>query len=252
MQTTPYGGGSAVAPLQADPTRSGADRPVPGSRSRDILVGTLMTRRVVALDPATGFTTVVAALRKHHHDLLPVVDAEHHVLGTVSSSDLLAKLAVRALPAPAPLFEPRLARALRLRAEGATAGELMTRPAITVTPRTTASDAAWLAVRHRIHHLPVVDEHQRLAGLVCLCDLLGALRRDDDAIRSEVLYLAVSPAAGVDRASLIVDCKDGQVVLNATTALRSQAETLRDRVLAVEGVVDLIASLRWHSDDHQA
>jgi CBS domain-containing protein len=220
-----------------------------GGLPRRTLVGDLMTRQVVALDPRTGFSTVVAALRGHHHDMLPVVDAEHRVLGTVCSSDLLAKLAVSALPAHAPVVESRQVRAMRRRAPAVNARELMTSPALAVTTATTAAEAALLAVRHRVHHLPVLDERQRLTGMVCLCDLLGALHRDDDEIRSEVLHLAVGRGSGVERASLIVDCKDGQVVLNATTARRSQAQTLAERVRAVEGVVDLLASLRWQTDD---
>ncbi|MEY9964129.1 CBS domain-containing protein [Streptacidiphilus sp. MAP12-16] len=238
----------------ADLTRPVVSLPEPdpsaaGGLPRRTLVGDLMTREVIAVDPRTGFAAVVAALREHHHDMLPVVDPERRVLGTVCSSDLLAKLAVSALPSHASLVESRQIRALRRRAPAVNARELMTSPPLTVTTTTGAAEAALVAVRHRVHHLPVVDEQQHLTGMVCLCDLLVALHREDDDIRSEVLYLAVAHTAGVDRSTLIVDCKDGHVVLNATAALRSQAEALAERVRAVEGVVDLLDSLRWHTDD---
>jgi CBS domain-containing protein len=216
---------------------------------RRTLVRDLMTREVTALDPGSGFSTVLAALRGHHHGMLPVVDAQHRVLGTVCSSDLLARLAVSALPAHAPIVESRQVRAVRRRAPAVNARELMTSPALTVTLTTTAAEAALLAVRHRVHHLPVLDEQQCLTGVVCLCDLLGALYRDDDEIRSDVLYLAVGHGSGVERATLIVDCTDGQVVLNATTARRSQAQALAERVRAVDGVAGLLAALRWRTDD---
>ena len=247
MRTSPHGSTVEQARPGVPSREDGA--PVVDTLPRRTLVGDLMTRKVIALDPRTGYSTVVAALRGHHHDMLPVVDAEHRVLGTVCSSDLLARLAVSALPAHAPIVESRQVRAMRRRAPAVNARELMTSPALTVTTTSTAAEAALLAVRHRVHHLPVLDERQRLTGMVCLCDLLGALRRDDDEIRSEVLYLAVGHGSGVDRASLIVNCTDGQVVLNATTARHSQAQALAERVRAVEGVVDLLASLRWHTDD---
>ncbi|MEZ0090877.1 HPP family protein [Streptacidiphilus sp. EB129] len=250
MRTSPHSGPVDVARTVVPSPETGA--PVAGALPRRTLVGDLMTRKVTALDPRTGFSTVVAALRGHHHDMLPVVDAEQRVMGTVSSSDLLAKLAVSVLPAHEPLIESRQIRAMRRRASAVSARELMTAPALTVTTTTTAAEAALLAVRHRVHHLPVLDGRRRLTGVVCLCDLLGALHRDDDEIRSEVLYLAVGPDSGVERASLIVDCRDGQVVLNATTALRSQARSLAESVRRVEGVVDLLDSLCWRTDDTRA
>ena len=248
MRTTSSHSSTVDRARPAGPSHeSGA--PAGGGLPRRTLVGDLMTRNVIALDPRTGFATVVAVLRGHHHDMLPVVDAQHRVLGTVCSSDLLAKLAVSALPAHAPIVESRQIRAVRRRAPAVNARELMTSPALTVVTTTTAAEAALLAVRHRVHHLPVLDGHQCLTGMVCLCDLLGALHRADDEIRSDVLYLAVGHGAGVERSTLVVDCKDGQVVLNATTARRSQAQSLAARVRAVEGVVDLLASLRWDTDD---
>ena len=247
MRTSPHSPtvdrARAAAPSPRD------DTPVDGGPSRRALVGDLMTRDVIAIDPWTGFSAVVAALRGHPHHMLPVVDAERRVLGTVCASDPLAELAVSALPAHAPIVESRQVRAMRRRAPAVNARELMTSPALTVSTTTTAAEAALLAVGHRVHHLPILDEQERLAGLVCLCDLLGALHRDDDEIRSEVLYLAVGRGSGVERATVIVDCKDGQVVLNAATARRSQAEALVERVGAVEGVVDLLAGLHWQTDD---
>ncbi|MHA6763948.1 CBS domain-containing protein [Streptacidiphilus sp. PAMC 29251] len=114
---------------------------------------------------------------------------------------------------------------------------------------TGVAEAAALAIRHRVHHLPVTDHRNRLFGLVCLCDLLGAVRRDDAEVRSEVLYLAVATDVGADRASLRVDCEHGRVQLTACTARHSQANALLARVRAVEGVVAVDDSLSWHADD---
>jgi len=52
------------------------------------------------------------------------------------------------------------------------AKDVMTSPAITVTPGTHCKDAAALLVRHRISALPVVDASGRLVGLVSEADLL--------------------------------------------------------------------------------
>ncbi len=212
-------------------------------------VSAVMTRRIVAVNPRTDYATLVAAVRDHHHDLLPVVDAEGRVMGLVAASDLLAKLALTVLPPRGLRFETRQVRALRRKGAAVVASELMTTPARTVTAGTSAAEAALLAIRHRVHHLPVTDDGHRLVGMVCLCDLLSAVRRDDAEIRSEVLFLAAATDIGADRGTLRVDCDHGRILLDAHTTRRSQAGTLLDRVRAVEGVVDVADTLRWDIDD---
>lgn len=239
-----------------DSTGTAPGEPLPGSGRvpwdglpRHTPISEVMSRRIVAVSPGTDYATLVAAVRDHHHDLLPVVDDQRRVLGLVAASDLLAKLALGALPPRGMRFETRQVRALRRKGAGVVAGELMTAPALTVTASTSVADAALTAVRHRVHHLPVTDDRHRLVGMVCLCDLLRAVCRDDAEIRSEVLYLAVATDIGADRATLRVDCDHGRILLAARTPRRSQAETLLDRVRAVEGVVDVADTLRWDLDD---
>ena len=213
------------------------------------LVTELMNRKVTTVDPWTGFTHLVTALRIHHHGVLPVVDDQRRVVGTVSASDLLIKLARQTLPSHLHPWGTGEVRAPHHRAAAVVARELMTAPVFTVKVEATAAEAARLAARHHIHHIPVVDDQEHLVGMVCLCDLLGALDRSDDAIRSEVLYIAVCRDLDVERSTLLVDCQQGRVALRATTARRSQAETLRDRVRAVEGLADLADDLFWQTDD---
>lgn len=53
-------------------------------------------------------------------------------------------------------------------------GPRMKRGLVTVTPGATLEDAARLLKAHRIHHLPVVEEGDRLAGIVSDTDLRNA------------------------------------------------------------------------------
>ncbi|WP_157536765.1 CBS domain-containing protein [Kitasatospora mediocidica] len=212
-------------------------------------VSEVMSRQVVAVDPRAGFAVVVSALQEHHHDMLPVVDRERHVMGMVCASDLLTKLAVQALPARAMLWESRNARTIRRKAAGVEAGELMSTPVVTVGERTTVEQAALLALRHRVHHLPVVDSQRRLTGIVCLCDLLKVLRRDDAAVRAEVEVVALAPDLGTVASTLRVGCVHGRVALEARTVHHHQADQLLHRVRAVEGVVSVADDLRWEIED---
>jgi CBS-domain-containing membrane protein len=166
----------------------------------------------------------------------------------VCASDLLAKLAAIALP-EASAFETRRTRDIRRRAGAVTVSELMTTPVCSVTAQDSAVEAALLALRHRIHQLPVVDEHRRLVGLVTLNDLLDALRRTDAEIEAEVRIEALDYEFAVKAATLHVACERGRVLLDARTSLRSQAERLTSRIRTVEGVVDLAETVRWDIDD---
>lgn len=49
--------------------------------------------------------------------------------------------------------------------------EIMTKDVITVRPDTTVSEIARLLTTHRIHAVPVVDEEQRVIGIVSESDL---------------------------------------------------------------------------------
>src|SRR5687768_10067362 len=53
----------------------------------------------------------------------------------------------------------------------------MSRPAVTVTTTASIREAIALMAAHRIHYLPVVDEHGALAGVVNSDDVLGTRGR---------------------------------------------------------------------------
>ncbi|WP_052442547.1 CBS domain-containing protein [Streptacidiphilus neutrinimicus] len=208
-----------------------------------------MTHQVVAVEPDADFATALAALRAQGHDDLPVVDKQGRPMGMVCAADLLAKLAATALPDVSSFFEAQITRDIRRRAGAVTVAELMTTPVRTVSPQDSAADAALVALRHRIHQLPVVDEHRRMVGLVTLNDLLDALRRTDADLAEEVRAVALRPECGVRAATLHVTCLRGRVLLDARTSLRSQAQRLLTEVRRVEGVVDLAETVRWEIDD---
>jgi hypothetical protein len=94
------------------------------------MVKDVMTTEVVAVRQETTFKEMAAVLRRYRVSALPVVDDAGRVLGVVSEADLLAK---EALADPGPVAELVHRKDLR-KAEGLTAGDLMTRPPVTATP----------------------------------------------------------------------------------------------------------------------
>jgi CBS domain-containing protein len=90
----------------------------------------VMTAEVVAVRSETTFKEMAAALRRYRVSALPVVDDAGRVLGVVSEADLLAKEALADPGAVAELVHRKDVR----KAEGLTAGDLMTREAVTASP----------------------------------------------------------------------------------------------------------------------
>ncbi|MBW8090958.1 CBS domain-containing protein [Streptomyces hygroscopicus subsp. hygroscopicus] len=149
-------------------------------------VGDVMRSPAVSVPGDTTFLEVARTLAHEHLSAAPVVDAEAHVIGVVSESDLLAKAAVMAITRrPGPLGKLK-DRRLHEKSRGETAATLMTYPAVTVHPADTVADAAWTAARSRLKRLPVTDYRDRLVGVVTRADLLRSLVRDDAEIREEI------------------------------------------------------------------
>ncbi|MFF3110944.1 HPP family protein [Kitasatospora sp. NPDC057904] len=185
----------------------------------------------VAVTPGTDFATVAAVLSASRRGIVPVVTADGSVAGAVAVSDLLAAYADEDTEAEL------------------SARDLMTSPAVTITDTTTAAAAAALLAEHSLHHLPVVDADGRLTGLLSSHDLLDALRRDDEAIRSEVLALALTPGSGAVPTSLHVRCERGRVSIAGRTRTRGDAAALCLQIARIDGLAEVVDHLTWDLDD---
>ncbi|MFH9347941.1 CBS domain-containing protein [Kitasatospora sp. NPDC017646] len=201
-------------------------RPPVRTRVRDC-----MSHAAVAVTPGTDFATIAAVLSASRRGIVPVVGADGTVTGVVAASDLLAAHAEQ---------DPR--RELLAR-------DLMTAPAVDVTEHTSVTEAVALVAEHSLHHLPVVDADGRLTGLLSTHDLLDALRRDDEAVRSEALTLALTPGSGVVPASLHVRCERGLLSITGRTRTRSAAAALCLQIARIDGLRALADHLTWDLDD---
>jgi predicted transcriptional regulator len=164
------------------------------------------------------------------------VDAEDHVVGVVSESDLLAKVAFEASGhRPGPIGRLR-ERRFHGKARGDLAADLMTSPAITVLPGATVAEAAWLAALSRLKRMPVTDRDGRLVGVVRRDALLQSLIRDDAGIRTEVEAAIAGCCPPGDREDVEVTVHDGIVELTG----RMPSATLARLVAEVEEISDVV------------
>ncbi|WP_030896236.1 CBS domain-containing protein [Streptomyces sp. NRRL S-474] len=217
-------------------------------------VGALMTADVVRAGYGTPFKEVARLLAEHRISGLPVVDDDEKVLGVVSETDLMARQAEARDPSePRRLFRrPRWtpgSRARQAKAQARTAGQLMSRPAITVHSDATVAEAARVMAHHGVERLPVVDDEERLVGMVTRRDLLQVFLRPDaeirGAIRNEVLERALwLPPDAVD-----VDVHEGVVILAGQLERRVEATTAVEMCRRTDGVVGVVDRLTYRFDD---
>jgi CBS domain-containing protein len=105
----------------------------------------VMTTRVVWVTRDASFKEMAAALRENRVSAFPVVDEQNKVIGVVSEADLLTKEALIDEPEGLPaVITGILHRRDQEKARGLTAGDLMTRPPVTVHPGDAVEHAARL------------------------------------------------------------------------------------------------------------
>ncbi|MGW7543173.1 CBS domain-containing protein [Streptomyces sp. NPDC054770] len=208
----------------------------------------LMTRPVVRARPDTPFKELVRLLAENDVTAVPVVDDVGRPMGVVSEADLLRKSADQADPSGRTPI-PHLEAWERAKAEGSRAEELMSAPAVCARPEWSVVEAARLMETQRVKRLPVVDEADRLLGIVSRGDLLRIFLRGDDAIREEITRDLLHRTLGLEPADVAVEVRDGRVELSGTVEYRSLVPVVEQLCRGVDGVVSVAGDLTWRRDD---
>ncbi|MCX5205784.1 CBS domain-containing protein [Streptomyces sp. NBC_00237] len=217
-------------------------------------IGSVMTTEVVTARPDTPFKEVARLLTTRRISGLPVVDTDDHVVGVISETDLLAREAEAPDPYEPPrrFRWPRTSTAARSRAHRAvarTAGELMSKPAVCVHAENTIAEGARTMAQHTIERLPVVDEEDRLVGIVTRRDLLQIFLRTDAVIRHEVIEAVLVQTLWLAPRSIEVLVADGVVTLHGQLERRSEIPVAVHMTRQVDGVVAVVDQLSYRTDD---
>jgi CBS domain-containing protein len=211
------------------------------------MVGDLMTTAVVSVRPDTGFKDIAQHLAEHDITAAPVIDDQGRPIGVVSEADLLRKLERQADPG-GHLTAAHLLPAERSKAHALTAEELMTSPAVTARPQWSVVEAARAMARHHVKRLPVVDDTDRLVGIVSRGDLLHVFLRRDLTIREEITTDVLTRTLGLDPGAVIAQVTDGRVTLSGTMPQSSFLPIAVRLCENVDGVVDVTNHLRAEND----
>lgn len=217
-------------------------------------VGSVMTSEVVSVRPSVPFKETARLLAAHHISGLPVVDDGEKVVGVLSETDLMARQAEAEDPYEPPRrFRPvaftRGARARRRKARARTAGELMSRPAITVRAADSIAVAARTMAEHHVERLPVLDAEDRLVGIVTRRDLLQVFLRPDDEIRAEIIRDVLVGTLWLSHGTIDITVREGVVTLSGQLERRSEVPLAVRMTRMVDGVVAVVDQLRYRLDD---
>ncbi|MFE9558213.1 CBS domain-containing protein [Streptomyces sp. NPDC006692] len=208
----------------------------------------LMSRDVVRARRDTPFKELVRLLEEYGVSAVPVVDELDRPLGVVSEADLLRKSADQADPSGRTPI-PHLEAWERAKAEGSRAEELMSAPAVCARSEWTVVEAARLMEIQNVKRLPVVDETDRLLGIVSRGDLLRVFLRRDEAIREEITGDLLRRTLGLDPRDVSAEVRDGRVTLAGTVEYRSLIPVVEQLCRGVDGVVSVSGNLSYRKDD---
>ena len=216
-------------------------------------VGDVMTRNVAAVGPETPLKDVAALMVGRGISGVPVVGADHAVLGIVSEADFIIKergaVGGRNRLLARIFGESRQTRAELKKIEATTAGEAMTSPALTVESTDTLQQAAELMAGRRVNRLPVVEDG-RLVGIVTRADVVRAYVRPDAElerlVREEVL---AKTAFSLEPEVFEVAVRGGVVRLEGRVDRRSLADTIVEVTHGLGGIVGVESHLTWETDD---
>lgn len=146
--------------LRAEVSDSLAPHPNP------LLASDVMTAEPFTVSPDEYLLDAAARMQSARVRHLPIVDATNRVIGIISDRDVRAALG----DPTAPFSE----RKQSLQAKLTHVEHVMTSRVIAVSPTASVSEIGRLFVDHRLAAVPVVDDEDKLLGIISYLDLLRA------------------------------------------------------------------------------
>lgn len=192
----------------------------------------------IFLSPEHRVLAAVEIMERYHISGVPIIDPEGHLVGIITNRDLR--------------FEEDYTRPIT---------DVMTKENLITAPvGTTLERAKEILKQHKIEKLPLVDEKNRLKGLITIKDIEKA-KKYPNAAKDDMGRLRVGAAVGVahdtlDRAKalvkagvdvLVVDTAHGhhQGVLDMVSRLKTEfagIDIVAGNVATTAGTADLIAA----------
>ncbi|HEX7934100.1 MAG TPA: HPP family protein [Paraburkholderia sp.] len=134
----------------------------------------IMSRHVVSVSAATRAAAAWALLKRNKVKALPVIDAEHSLIGIVTRADLVDKRIFGSFSPFVTYFDGWLRGDPR---RAPNVGGVMTTEVATVKASAPITDLVPMFANYGHHHIPVLDSVGHVVGMITQVDLISGLYR---------------------------------------------------------------------------
>jgi CBS domain-containing protein len=163
----------------------------------------VMVTNVISVTPRATVPEVARLLLSNHISAVPVLDEHGDLIGIVSEGDLMRRAELDTDHRRSwwlKIFSGKDRETLAveyMKSHAQKVEDIMTREVITATPETPLREIAALLERNHIKRVPIVNENEKLVGIVSRANLIqglatlreetGQASADDSAIRERVM-----------------------------------------------------------------
>lgn len=218
-------------------------------------VSDIMTEEVISVSPDTSVAEAAQIMLREHISGLPVINAEHVLVGIVTEGDLLRR-AETGTEKERPRWLELLMGATRLadayvRSHGRRVADVMSIHPKVATEEMAVDAAVTLMEKHRVKRLPVVRDG-RVVGIIARANLLQALtaclpttkiNASDEQIRAQVRAELKGQPWKARFGNVIV--RDGVVDVWGLITSERHRDAIRVAIESVPGVKRVRDHLKW-------
>lgn len=136
----------------------------------------LMTKSVLFIKQTMSLVQASSILAENQVSGAPVVDDEKKIVGIVSEKDFLAEMGFGSNPSFMQIATHCLhdKSCMIKNLHNRTVADIMTKPAIVGTPKTTVGEISTIFTQQKINRLPIIDQDGLVVGIVTRTDLAHA------------------------------------------------------------------------------
>jgi acetoin utilization protein AcuB len=132
-----------------------------------MFVSRSMAKKVTTVDKETGILEAQSLMQRLEIRHLPVVDKDHRLVGMITDRDIRSALPYELAKGAGDARERENYAHMKVR-------DAMSTDLLTISPTHTLQDALLLIEKKKVGAIPVVDEDNKLVGILSVRDLLRA------------------------------------------------------------------------------
>lgn len=208
----------------------------------------LMTTDIITVAPDAPLKEAARRMVEAGVSGLPVTDDSGTLMGVITEADFVANEANRRAPKRAGLLRQWL-KEEDIPLHERVVRDVMTAEVTTLPPEADHAEAARTMQRKGIKRIPIVEDDERLLGIVSRSDILRAFTRPDAAILAEITDHVMREVLWIDPKLVGVTCNEGNVVLSGRLETRSDAQLLLELTRRLDGVASVQDQLTWSYDN---